>query len=619
MTSSQESRLTVLMLWSYAQAPEGENEKCIFCPLGPEAATAVSQHVPAERIVHPYDLVSPEDRARFDRLAEEETSRFTDLMGEGGYPMLEWFGAGILNEMLSIFYFSRFWSALLKQLDERFGSPDYRVHAPADFDALPGGVRMAVRSLDKKVLERKGKRERKALSFADRLLAVAGSAVNRWPQFFISVTGDNLNQMKPVRNLVCGLQSFDSIHQRHLVTRMREAGIANLGWLVTSRLHTVLTKDEERAFDDADSGVSSQAIDTESMSYWKADVFEASSRRHVLSRIEKSLRSIMCPREAGSLVSSLAAMIEPIGRKVMLRYRVVDEALVRYNPQVVMGSSFMGDSPLVWAWCKRHKVTYIRMAHGVEFTFEAPNLWRGDVICVMGEDGRQELSKLKELSSSRIEVVGGGHIAHQALQAVKEGKRVPEASNPWNALFLYSSSRYDGYPDTSTEIETDFEVLARTIHEQGGELRVRCHPRLPKQMIENVCMRISDKGFAINICDSEQSLFAQLSEARIALIRIWSGAAIQALYAEVPLIGWLPRIGVESSSRLIRKLPECAENGGSFARILSSAVKNEAYRKQLLQDQETLLGNQIAGPFNEPFEGVVRTLAKTCSAVSSAC
>ena len=296
-----------------------------------------------------------------------------------------------------------------------------------------------------------------------------------------------------------------------------------------------------------------------------------------------------------------------------LEYLAVANLLRKYGPKSVVVNSNIGIPLMVRAWTRRNGVGHVQLPHGVTYNATLRSYWDADVVGVLGDDLAGKLRELHLDKFDSVRVVGGAHIAAQARRAHVEAPSFTQAAQPWKACFLLSGPIAFGLPDTFAEIERDVLALARCVEKHGGRLRLRCHRGSPNAtMYRLIAERGRDEGLVIESSDPLSSLGQEFANASLALIRVWGGAGVIALYDRIPLVGWVPRGNQDESSVILNNLPLHAETPEQFDTLLSELLGSEAMRQDALGRQRQFLERHISRPDDPPYERSAETVIQFC-------
>jgi hypothetical protein len=255
----------------------------------------------------------------------------------------------------------------------------------------------------------------------------------------------------------------------------------------------------------------------------------------------------------------------------------------------------------VRAWARRNRRRFILLPHGVRFYYGHECDWDADRIGVLGRQSRDALVNSQPELAGRLFLAGGLHLAAQGRTA-QVGERGSEGTGPWRACLLVSGHYVRNYPDSLDEVRDDLRALAGALGSRGGCLRVRLHPRDHDTPLYRILLQ--DPVFAglpLETSDPGSSLRKDLEESAAAVIRLWGGAGIVALYAGIPLVGWVPRCGAPESRSILRRLPLCAAKPEDLAETVHRLVESESRRSEVVAAQRAFLEELIERPFDEPF------------------
>lgn len=90
------------------------------------------------------------------------------------------------------------------------------------------------------------------------------------------------------------------------------------------------------------------------------------------------------------------------------------------------------------------------------------------------------------------------------------------------------------------------------------------------------------------------------------------------LYAESPLVGWVPREGVPESSRVIRSLPLFADSEDAFRSMVRRLRDEPGFLEETQKAQSDFLQHQIANPHDAGFEQAAELIERELEAHQAA-
>jgi hypothetical protein len=245
-------------------------------------------------------------------------------------------------------------------------------------------------------------------------------------------------------------------------------------------------------------------------------------------------------------------------------------------------------------------IPLICLPHGVRYHYRQEFCWDVNMNGVFGDEVVRGLVQMQPALNGRVRSIGGSHLALQGQ--IDPGEDAQRLKGPWRVCYMVNSTYIHCYPDTAREIEADFRVLAKAIDQVGGRLRIRTHPRtIEADTYRIIIDRMAADRVPFELSDSHSSLNRDLAECSASLLRIWGGAGIMSMYAECPLLGWVPREGLELSSEVLKSLPTCVSNADTLAATLREIAEKPSRRQSYLDAQEIFFEGQVSDPHGDPY------------------
>lgn len=611
----------VVLLWSYAHEPmylaqlERQYAGYVLCPLRPVAWESAAQHVAPERLCDVFALVTPRERLDIETAALRQIDAFGKALLAGGrQPWLAVPGCSMHEDLECIFYFLRFWPLMLERLAQRFPRRHARLHGLFSNWADPGRPVLAAHCLELffPAWARAGAAARAAPArggaVAETLVAGLGDLVNRLAGRLCAGERAPPETGGAAPVVVCGLQGSDSFFQRVLVERLQQAGVQGLRWLVPEIVTTRLSEDE-RAAEPAAVRAVRRVVRERTGLRWRHPLFGRLSARAIRRRVRRAFAAVTGGALTDGQCGRLADWLMAGEWDVRLRYEAVARALDACRPRLLVANSSLGGVTLAHEWARRRGCRYLRLPHGVEYGSEMAFRWAADDLGVMGAHHRRHLLAAGLTTGERCFLAGGVHVAAQNLVALKEAGAPPPPER--RILLLLTFVAVFQFPDSHAEMKQDLLHLGRACAGEGHLFSVRNHPRDPSlSSYPMLVAQAAQAGIPLEISDARQSLIRDLQRSAMAVIRLWSGAAIAALYAGKPLIGWLPRPSYAASDDILRELPLCATTAEELGRMVHRWSREADFREDVLRRQRELLADHLADPWGDPFDPSVRRILR---------
>jgi hypothetical protein len=580
----------------------------VVCPLAYDALWAAADLFPPDQQLDPYGRVAPADRERLDRESVVQANAlYARLMERTEEPWLAGLPFYLIN---SLFYYRLYWRHLLDTLaGESAGRDRLALYAPFSRATVPPFQQLAVAALECE-MARRGVVPWPDLflaqdSWKQRLRARAGGWVNHhfdWYSHGAPVVG-----MPECSWLFCGLQETDRLVQADVVRRLAEEGWRDLAWVVPASSRLKVAQDEQ-ALGGSDSAVVGlrHSYELHAGPSWTQTRWTEWSQSHIVGRLADLLGGVVEKGAERRECRLLAARMVLAAGDIRQHFARVHHLLSALNPQTIVINSSIEDMVPVKRWARWKKRRLVRLPHGVELGFREDYIWDADHVGVFGEHYRQALSRAQPALASRLFTTGSLHLGAQAGAAAPSG---PDVEGVRRLTLVVTPSRIDNYPDTTVETRDDLLQIARVVQAWGGSFRIRSHPRASDEAVhDHTAQRAQQDGLPVERSSGRSSLLADLQQSSATLVRIWGGAAVQALYARCPLIGWNPRPGLPESAELLSRLPLCARDAESLLLLLRRLSDDPAFRRHVLEAQEAFLAEHIQDPRGDPVQRTVDQL-----------
>ncbi len=586
-----------------------------LCPLRFAAAQTARRLVPSDQLLDVSSLINASERARIDRESTDCLNVFYDALKEN--QNIPWLSCVDLANQSNWFYYLLYWEKMLTELAEQ-GYVNVVLYGPFSRGAMPGAM-LAGPDILEILVDRLHADHSSGPSAASRIRHKAKSLLGQWinshPNIFAQCRSDESSVGKPASLLVCAFDESDRRSQGHLLKKLLDAGVSDLRWVIRRGDRLPASVDEVDSPSMSNVQAIRDEIDGSNLYTWWNGRIQALSECHVGDLIwrvlDKVVGDVLCHEDNGKL----AGVILSQNRNMCLRYHSISHLVARYRPKIIVGNSLLGPMVCVRAWARRKGVQFMLLPHGVQTYVRSKYAWDADRLGVMGAQQRDSLLRYYPNDKNKIFLAGGMHLAAQAQSHCEEAKE-QALDDPWRACLLVRYGGTVNYPDSSLELEEDLTSLSRAITAYGGVLRIRCHPRQglwDLSTYRRIVERLRASGADVEMSDPSTSLNRDLAESRVAVIRFWSGAGVVALYAQCPLLGWLPRPLPPESAEIIQGLPVCAEEEVSVAEEARRLVDDPEYAERILVAQKEYLAHLVAKPFGDPYEGAVEAIRTECA------
>ena len=606
------SPTTIVLAWSLPDEPafiEHLRRECapfVICALTLPALQAARRLTTREEWVDWAEVVPIEERACLFSEGERMETAFSAALSR--QPGFGWFEPDLANSS-SVFFTFLWCKALLAGLRKRFGQDarlrHYELFSRAVF---PDGLTIdqflghLIGGLD-------GPHELAVTGWRVRMRAAMtrlGRVVARFPRLFLRRCPSP--DLAPTPLLLAALTGGDSLPQQAISGRLARLGVEHCR--ISHGLAAFRTTADERAlFEQAGAaGLKEIVLPRWPLRQWRSHIafrcWNHCLRHAVTAAVEEAFAAHVTRREC-DLIGVYLTLCD-VGR--LAEHVSACDLLDAVRPATLVVNSATFGMPMLTGEALRRGVHVVRLPHGVE-PGRSARQWRASTIGCIGRNDAEQIARIPGLrTGTRVEAVGGCHV----VEVVAGGRRSSSGEVPRSVLYLHSTLGIN-YGDADSEEASDACDLADALAAAGLGFDVRCHPRYGRTTEANFrSVRRTPDGVehAINVLDARESLTVQLSRAGAAIIRSWSGVALAAMYAGIPLIGWMPRPHMPDLDRLLKGLPLHAGSAPELAALARRACEDAAFRASIIQAQDACLACHVEKPFGDPYEGAVRLVLK---------
>ncbi len=595
---------------------EQEGADYYLMPLRYAALITARKLCPPERILSFSQLISTDERRQLSEDAFDYNNKFRKQVRR--VRREPWLVAAAAEVSYYVIYYAMLWESVLARIHARFPHARLHLYEPFSMASLDIACRwdhavlseMFPRMLVADNAPRtSGKNDIRKLL---RSLAVqAGKWINRFPGPF-SISPDWIDsKTAPCSLVVCGLQGSYRVWQTTLVRRLQAAGLKDFRWLVNRKAGFRLADHETAGDSDKDlEPVMESVSDAETTGTWKSRWLARAAEIQVIERLRTALQSHPFARKYRHVADVVAVVMSRFEPNLALRYRTCERMMRRLDPGVVVSNAYFGIMSLVREWARKHRRVYVRLQHGIEFYSRADYIWDADISGVMGEASALEIAKANSKIRDTIRVVGGLHFSEQALRSV--GEQIHGGTPTRKAALLLAPGWNHNLVETEDEVEEEWAELAGQLSRIGYQLAFRPHRNPTGNYYEKEMLEAGPASLrGVYMADPYESLMEQLADYPVAIVTYWSGAAILALYAGIPLVGWLPRPGFKDSDQIIKGLPLWGCRATELVDLLQKLESDSDFRKSKLSEQKAFLEKQISNPYGDPYARAVEVIMNT--------
>ncbi len=551
-----------------------------------------------ERTVDISLLVSPDERRLIFRRAGDLAEHVIGELKQSAYP---WCAGTDYLQMINATYAFLLWRRLIREARSRFG--DGVVHNTAVFSrsSVPGQVFRDHRLLDLAADAANGlvcaSRARKLFEWITEAACTVAYPLLKVPGLCVKPV-DKRRRKSRVDLLVMALDEADRRIQAPLVERLVRTGRLSVQWTTVTHSRTRASRDEESAdkIEYQASHIRPIPTDIRELYRWRNPLLKQLSRRLLAREYARALASFFDTEIAAPVIKRFAALLS-IQHEHFLLYHGARLLLEEADAGALMMNSSYADMLATQICAERMNIPLIRMPHGAENIHGPRQQWRARRIGIYGRAGVDALQR-RFGKDCCAEVVGALHFGAFAAGKIKRDN----AGNEKSALLILSPGGTLNYPDTAQEEEEDVAAIAVAVHNWGGRLIVRCHPRqVNTNYYDYVLMSEMERHSDWSLSDGSDSLVQAVGRSSAVVVRSWSGAAVQCLYGGVPIVSWMPRPGLETGDELLDQFPCRAHDAAGLQSILHSLSNDAGYAETILKAQQKILEYYISRPYDDPY------------------
>ncbi len=601
-----------ILLWSFPREPDFirvQRESGLpvrYVPLRYRVLHDLRGLVQPDQIVRPSAVVSPDARADLYRSAVVRLNAFHAVaVAARSKP---WLGAVQQYMVLQLIYGFTYWRHFLRSLPPA----DIQLYPPFARSMLSGRQLVDVDMLAQAHAPPDGLTAMQRIrNTVDRAL---GWCAEQCPGLF-SRPAPCPSDLPPGEMLLCGLQVTDWVAQAGLARALADDGSVPFTWLIPEQDRLAKSPDELsglqhlKALADRTRRIPLDAYGYFADRAWRRPRLERAARLRLAHALRPAIRAALPESDYAPWHGALAYLVAVQNPDAHLKYLAAQRMLDRAAPRLVVLSSGIDQLTYVRSWARHRRVPVVRLPHGVEAHLDARYAWDAGCIGVLGSRVAARL-RVAGCPAETVAPAGGLHLAQQGQETAARVACLRAERPPEQGRILLMFSGYWGYdyPDAMDELRADFEALARALKPVGGRMALRCHPRhVDAATFQLLCDEIRGCGLEMEWSDARKSLAEDLARSEAALTRTWNGSALMSLYAELPVIAWLPRPTYHDLEEPLRALPLCAQTADEAAALFAS-VRQDERRRFVLERQREQLQDFIASPWDRPYERAVRIL-----------
>ncbi|NCC61316.1 MAG: hypothetical protein EOM12_10335 [Verrucomicrobiae bacterium] len=614
--SGESNIRSIIFAWSWPEEPELVDfletsfGSYLLMPLRYCALNSARRFIPSARLYDPGQLVDAKDRLACGISASENCKQFLNEASK--YVNDPWLQCIEPISLYALFYYYHYWSRMLCHLDQRWPSSCIHCYGLFSRGAASKGLTLLVEGTLSILLARASRAKVMSafgLKMKSRFKAWFGLHISRNSQYFLKTP-----KRPKVPNCALVVNAFiesDRRAQTGLVRDLLSAGKTDFAWVISDESRLPVSADERALDSDVANCINNKHIVNLHDVRWRKNIFATCANSYTKKSIYIILKSILPSNLTNEKVKNLSDLLVNLQPDMVKTYKAIAKILQSFHPKRLIINSSVGEMSYAQVWAEHNSVPVWRLPHGIEYGFGSLQYGNYDRVYVFGKKIQKELEAKRPSLKGRVHCCGGMHLVEHAAICTSATNIGLKRMNPMRlrVCLLVTSGCYN-LPDTPCEIEQDLMALAAAITEANGELWVRCHPRQADGYDYPIMQRVAqEQGIAWHLSNSQSSLSCEINDCDVLVIRKWGGAGLAALYANRPLIGWLPRLTLQESDDFIRQLPVCVDTAQDVGRVIVT-LQNYDVRTRQLEKQRLLLHELIGVDHTNPYAVVIRDLLK---------
>lgn len=609
-----ETKSQLILAWSlplepgFVDAARSLSPAIKICPLRYESLRTARKLFEAHEILIPADLVSHDMLVKFDEMVIDGENRLRKYLKKHSPPSLN----SLCYQIVRRTCFAAFHVWGIMDALPRHGDLAKALYYPF-FSHLnqPPHLRAEEALFSQSLAVAQRLKNQKTQPFSFQMMKEAcqrglGRIMNRHPRAFFRRLKRLSVDEKSVDILVVGLFKTDRMAQQTLVQRLREEKIGEIAWChYTGDTYLVAVDETAQPLYSRQEGIDEH--DCLDFFQWRFAFFSRCSNGALAQQLAEGLCHAFADDLSMERALMLARAILMLHPPLVPKYTSIAAMLSKFQPRMIVADCNCQVMAFAREWARNSHVPYLKLPHGFEYECTTDYEWDNNATGICGR-WLADRVRCRSIVHNQLFVAGGAHMSEQALRLSL--MPTPLQTRQRVCLLATDVGQQD-FPDTEEERINDLEHLAQTVAPIGLHLSIRCHPRTHRLWFYRLAVdEISKRGSEVELLDSQLSLWSQLGESIAAIMRLTSSSAIIALYAQVPLIGWLPRPGPADSDLFLNGLPLHAHTAEEIEALLRRLRLDASFRKYVIEQQSAYLEQLVENPYGDPYQRSIEVIKR---------
>lgn len=547
------------------------------------------------------ELVEPAERKRLFAKAGELSQHMVDSLKDSSLP---WAAATDYLQLINAAYAFLFWRALLKSARDKYGQGLILHFDFFSNDATPGQILRDYRLLDLAIDEANGwvkeSRIRQVLNHVSKTCYALFKPVLKNVDFCLRTSDPQHSGQFDL--VVLALEESDRRIQAPLINRLAKQDEISFKWITVKNGLMASSRDEKKLDEvfSIDRCAEFIPADLRVLSSFRFRFFKKAAHCTLAGEYASALSVFFADNTSSTVINRLAALLVKQHEHIKL-YQSVRHVLGGKKFRALMMNSSYADMLAPQIWAEREGIPVLRLPHGAENIHGPAVQWKSRATGIFGKAGVEAL-KLNFGKDYNAVPVGALHFGIMASDNLKQDSGAL-FDEPFQVMMILSPGGTSNYPDTASDQERDLIAISSSVAAAGGSFLLRCHPR---QVYSNYYdYKLMHRYFGVgewNISDGSDSLVDAWRKSAVIITRVWSGASVQCLYGDKPMIAWMPRPGLASGDDMMRRLPCVVTSGPELKACLQRLSADAEFRCDVLKKQRELLAYYIEDPRGDAYQ-----------------
>lgn len=411
----------------------------------------------------------------------------------------------------------------------------------------------------------------------------------RVPGLLRSRSGASATPCEPADLVLAGVQVTDVVWQVSLAEILWRRMGSRMVW-ITGDPAANLEENERKLFSGRNADVRSIRAGDVQQCTWRWWPLQAWTLTHTAWRLARMARRCRHMQDFGqSLLCGMFTDLCPSGTS--LQWRKWADLLDRIRPRVVVGSSDLFEMAFFSAWCRRRKVPFLQLTHGVAFnSIDFMRDTFGDAAVVHGEYWKRMFDRFKGRAQRSAHVAGPLFLADETGHGIAPGRSGEDSDQ---VLLMETLNIGNPMHASQTDLIAWYLAVGRAAARAGSRLLLRGHPRAPAgDFYHRVAEMIRREGGSCSV-DEGSSLMAGLRGSFCCVARVFENACAKALLVGTPLVAYVPFPMWHPSDALVRHMALPATGVDDLAHVFRRLREDPAWTASVRERQRRKLEDVV--------------------------